>query len=105
MNQGLKGYNADIRKLSFHPIGLSLTLYDLKFLQEGHPDPPVFHAPRLDASVQWTALLRGRLVANFALTQPALYVNLQQLRAEAKAYRMWNDKTDDCTKIILDPAA
>jgi hypothetical protein len=38
MNQGLKGYNADIRKLSFHPIGLSLTLYDLKFLQEGHPD-------------------------------------------------------------------
>jgi hypothetical protein len=32
-------------------------------------------------------------------------VNLQQLRAEAKAYRMWNDKTDDCTKIILDPAA
>jgi hypothetical protein len=30
------------------------------------------------------ALLRGRLVANFALAQPAVYVNLQQLRAEAK---------------------
>ena len=84
MNQQLKGYSADIRKLSFHPIGLSLTLYDLKFLQQAHPDPPVFHAPRLDASVQWKALLRGRLVANFALAQPALYVNLQQLRAEAK---------------------
>lgn len=84
MNQQLKGYSADIRKLSFHPIGLSLTLYDLKFLQDTHPDPPVFHAARLDASVQWKALLRGRLVANFALAQPALYVNLQQLRAEAK---------------------
>ena len=84
MNQQLKGYSADIRKLSFHPIGLSLTLYDLKFVQQAHPDPPVFHAPRLDASVQWKALLRGRLVANFALAQPALYVNLQQLRAEAK---------------------
>ena len=83
MNQQLKGYSADIRKLSFHPIGLSLTLYDLRFLQQAHPDPPVFHAPRLDASVQWKALLRGRLVANFALTQPAVYANLQQLRAEA----------------------
>jgi hypothetical protein len=84
MNQQLKGYTAEIGKLSFHPIGLSLTLHDLKFLQEAHPDPPVFHAPRLDASVQWKALLRGRLVANFALAEPAIYVNLQQLRAEAK---------------------
>jgi threonine dehydrogenase-like Zn-dependent dehydrogenase len=22
-----------------------------------------------------------------------------------EAYRMWNDKTDDCTKLVLDPAA
>ncbi len=84
MNQQLKGYTAEIGKLSFHPIGLSLTLYDLKFLQEAHPDPPVFQAPRLDASVEWKALLRGRLVANFALAEPAIYVNLQQLTAEAK---------------------
>jgi hypothetical protein len=40
-------------------------------------------APRLDASVQWKAPLRGRLGANFALTQPAVYANLQQLRPEA----------------------
>jgi hypothetical protein len=83
MNRQLKGYSAEIRQLSFHPVGLSLTLYDLTFLQEAHPEPPVFHAPQLDASVQWKALLRGRLVANFALKEPALYVNLQQLRAEA----------------------
>jgi hypothetical protein len=82
MNRQLKGYSADIRKLSFHPIGLSLPLYDLRFLQQAHPDPPVFHAPRLDASFQWKALLRGRLVASFALTQPAVCANLQQLRAE-----------------------
>ena len=85
MNHRLKGYSADILTLSFHPIGLSLTPYDLKFGQQAHPDPPVFHAPRLDASVQWKALLRGRLVANFALEQPAIYANLQQLRAEAAA--------------------
>ena len=83
MNASLKGYTADIGKLSFHPIGLSLTLHDLRFLQQAHPDPPVFHAPRLEASVQWKALLRGRLVANFVLTEPVVYANLQQLRAEA----------------------
>jgi hypothetical protein len=83
MNRQLKGYTADIRKLSFHPIGLSLTLYDLRFLQLAHTEPPVFHAPRLDASVEWKALLHGRLVANFVLVQPAVYANLQQLRSEA----------------------
>ena len=83
MNQQLKGYRADIQKLSFHPVGLSLTLYDLRFVQEAHPDPPVFHVPQLDASVEWKALLRGRLVADFGLTRPAIYANLQQLRAEA----------------------
>jgi hypothetical protein len=84
MNERLKGYRAGIRAVSFHPVGLSLTVYDLEFVQEAHPDPPVFLARRLDASVHWRALLHGRLVANFALDQPALYVNLQQLRAEAK---------------------
>jgi Domain of Unknown Function (DUF748) len=83
MNEQLKGYRASIRALSFHPVGLSLTLYDLSFTQDAHPDPPVFLARRLDASVEWKALLHGRLVAAFALTDPALYVNLQQLRAEA----------------------
>jgi hypothetical protein len=84
MNAQLKGYRASIRAVSFHPLGLSLTVYDLEFLQEAHPDPPVFLARRLDASVEWKALLHGRLVANFAFDQPAIYVNLRQLRAEAR---------------------
>ena len=33
--------------------------------------------------MQWRALLSGRLVANFALEQPRLYVNLQHLEREA----------------------
>ena len=83
MSRQLKGYSADIRKLSFHPNGLSLTLHESSLPPAAHPDPPVFHAPRLDTSVQCKALLRGRLGAKFPLTQPAEYANLQQLRAEA----------------------
>ena len=83
MNQSLKGYTASIGAVDFHPIGLSLTLYDLAFIQDSHPDPPVFRVRRLDASVEWKALLRARLVADFLFDQPNLYVNLEQLRAEA----------------------
>ena len=39
MNRSLKGYTATIRSASFHPIGLSLTLHDLSFTQNAHPDP------------------------------------------------------------------
>jgi hypothetical protein len=57
MNQKLKGYSADIRKLSLHPIGLWLTIHDLKFVQRAHPEPPVFHAARL--GVPWKAFTAG----------------------------------------------
>ncbi len=33
ISRQLKGYSADIRKLSFHPIGLSLTLHNLRYPQ------------------------------------------------------------------------
>lgn len=64
-------------------MGLSLTLYDMSCVHDAHPDPPVFLVRRLDASVQWKALIHGRLVADFAFSDPTLYVNLQQLGAEA----------------------
>jgi Domain of Unknown Function (DUF748) len=83
MNARLQGYTVSIQKLSFHPIGLSLTLYDLVFVQEANPHPPVAHIPQLDASVQWRSLLSGRLVANFTFERPRLHVNLEHLRKEA----------------------
>jgi hypothetical protein len=83
MNARLTGYTASIGALSFHPIGLSLTLSDVVFVQTANPDPPIGHIERLDASVQWRALLRGKLVANFVLDQPRLYINLRQLQREA----------------------
>src|SRR6185295_13661668 len=83
MNARLTGYSVSIGKLRFHPIGLSLTLSDLVFTQQANPEPPIGRIPRLDASVHWRALLSGKLVADFALDRPKLYVNLAHLRAEA----------------------
>jgi hypothetical protein len=84
MNERLKGYTARIEKLSFHPLGFGVTLSNVTFAQNAHPDPPIMDIERLDASVEWKSLLRGQLVANFRLERPALHVNLEHLREEAK---------------------
>src|SRR6266446_3627465 len=84
MNQHLKGYTAHIDRLSFHPIGASLTLHNLVMIQDAHPDPPVLLIERLDASVQWKALIFGRVVANFRVERPKLYADLAHVEREAK---------------------
>jgi hypothetical protein len=96
MNESLDGYTVSIRQLSFHPIGASLTLSDLIFIQDRHPDPPVIHIPKLHASTQWREVIRLKAVADFRLDDPKLYVHLKQLREEAKkdtpvAQRGWQE--------------
>ena len=83
MNESLDGYTVSIRRLSFHPIGASVTLHDLVFVQTAHPDPPVIAIARLDASTQWREVIRLKAVANFRLEAPKLYVHIKQLREEA----------------------
>src|SRR5262245_48030318 len=84
MNRELKGYTARLQRVSFHPLGLSLTPYGLEFTQDAHPEPALLHVPRLDASVQWKTLLFGRVVANFELDRPQIYVDRTQAEAEAE---------------------
>ena len=82
MNYALKGYTARIGKLDFHPLGYSLDLYDVVITQDAHPDPPVLQIARLSASVQWRALLSGRLVGDVEIEKPTVYLNLPQARKE-----------------------
>jgi hypothetical protein len=88
MNRSLKGYSVSLPGLRFHLLGFSVTLKDLTLVQQAYPEPPVLFIPRLDAGIHWKELLRGRLVAEFVLNQPQLYVNLYQLRQES------SDETD-----------
>jgi hypothetical protein len=84
MNERLKGYTATIAKLNFHPIGFALDLHDVVLVQDANPDPPVMRIERLSANVQWSALIRARLVADFSLVRPTLYINREHLEAEKK---------------------
>jgi len=84
MNASLKGYTARIDRLNFHPIGASITLHNLVMIQDAHPDPPVLLIERLDASVQWKALVFGRVVADFRIERPKIYADRQHLESELK---------------------
>ena len=82
MNQHLTGYTARIGGLDFHLLGFSVTLHDVSIRQEAHPEPAVALIPRLRASVQWSELVKLKLVSDFQIDQPKIYLNLTQIRQE-----------------------
>ena len=82
LNAILQGYSVSIGAADFHVFNGSLDLMNGVVRQQAHPDPPVLFVPKLTASVQWKALLLGRVVADFEMWQPALHVDLVQLSEE-----------------------
>jgi hypothetical protein len=84
VNAQLKGYKVTIGGVSLQPIALALELLDVRIVQEAQPKPAVADLPRFRASVQWRAVLSGKLVGDVLFEDPRLHVNLAQLRAEAR---------------------
>ena len=82
VNAALDGYSVRIGELRLHPLGFGVDLSDVVVVQDAHPDPPVASLPELDASVQWRAALRGKLVADFELQEPKLHVDLRNAQKE-----------------------
>ncbi len=82
MNRALKGYTVRLKELNFHPHGFSLDLKGITVVQDPYPDPPVADIPYLHASVNWKALLRGRVVGDMLIDRPRIYMNLAQARKE-----------------------
>jgi uncharacterized protein DUF748 len=99
-NARLDGYTIRIGQLRFHPIGFSLDLIDSYVVQDAYPEPPVAYLPLLHASVQWSALFDGRLVADFLLDRPKLNINLKQAKKEVDdkvpiSERGWQDTLEE----------
>jgi hypothetical protein len=82
VNRRLTGYTARIGDLDFSIFGFSVTLHDVSIRQNAHPEPAVALLPRVRASVQWSELLKLKLVSDFQFDQPQVYSNLAQLRKE-----------------------
>ena len=84
INAALKGYTVRVGGLDFHPIGFSLDLENFLIIQNANPDPPVAQIPNLSASVDWKALLFGRVVADFQIDNPVLSINLTHFQGERR---------------------
>jgi hypothetical protein len=84
MNASLEGYTVVLGRASFQPLGLAVDVHDLVIHQEAHPEPPVAHFGRMRASVQWSALLRGAVVADVQFERPALHVDRTHVRSEVR---------------------
>jgi hypothetical protein len=82
INRNLKGYSVKLPGAHLQLIGLSVTFKGMTILQQAHPDPPVAHFPSLRASIHWSEILSGKLVAELTVEQPKININLQQLRNE-----------------------
>jgi hypothetical protein len=83
INSRLKGYTVRIGKLDLRPLSFSVGLYDVTILQDANPDPPIMHVPNIEASMQWRALLSGRVVSDVLIERPHAHINLKQIRDEA----------------------
>ena len=83
INQRLTGYTAHIQDLDFNIFGFSVVLNNVTLIQDANPTPPVALIPRVKASVQWSELLKLKLVSDWKFDQPQIYMNLPQLRKEA----------------------
>jgi hypothetical protein len=82
INERLRGYTVAIARLDFHPLGFSLDLEGITVTQDGRPEPPVAQIGLITASVQWRALRRGRLVANFSIDRPIVHVDRTNVLGE-----------------------
>jgi hypothetical protein len=84
INAALKGYTVKIQRLDFHPIGFSIDLENFVITQDAQPDRPVAEIPLLTASVNWRALLSGKVVADFDIRNPKLFIDLKRMRSEVR---------------------
>lgn len=83
-NARLTGYTVRLGGADFRPFNLSLVLEDAVLRQDAHPEPPVARFPHFEFNVQWTAIFRGRLVADVDVRGPALHVDARQLSQERR---------------------
>src|SRR5437879_3653157 len=85
VNERLTGYTVQIQALHVHPWIVTFDLKNATIVQDAKPDPPVMAIARLRVSLDWRALVHRRIVADITFDRPTVYVDLRQVRAEAKS--------------------
>ena len=84
-NQRLPAYIVHVGGLDLHPLTLSLDLEDVIVRQKDHPNPPIAAVSKIHGSLQWGALLSGRLVTDQLIEHPVIHFTRPQAAKELEA--------------------
>lgn len=82
MNQKLKGYRVALGHAHLQLVGGTLTLNELRIIQQAHPRPPIAHIAMMSFQIEWKELLSRRVVADVFLWQPKVHVDRNQFVSE-----------------------
>jgi hypothetical protein len=83
LNARLRGYQVAVGAADFHVLGFGLDLNRVVIVQTANAEPPVARLPRVSASIQWRALLSGRVVADVEFERPVVYIDRTHAQTEA----------------------
>jgi hypothetical protein len=87
LNTKVQGYDFRLGGLDLYPLSLSLDFENLVVMQEEHPDPPIADIPKWRAGLQWSQLLRGRVVSDHHIERPVFHLSRSQAKEEAQSER------------------
>ncbi len=98
INHRLPSYVVRIGVLDLHPIGLSLDLENITVMQKDNPDPPIATISRIHGSLQWSALMAGRLVTDQTIEHPVIHLLRPQA---AKELEPSPERTQSWQELVL----
>lgn len=82
MNHRLPAYMVRIGALDLHPMSLSLDLENITVSQKDRADPPIAAISKLHGSLEWSALLSGRVVTDQLIEHPVIHFLRPQAEKE-----------------------
>ncbi|CUS37448.1 conserved exported hypothetical protein [Candidatus Nitrospira nitrificans] len=85
MNHRLPAYIVHLGALDLHPYSLSVELKDITVSQKDHPEPPLAAIAKIQSSLQWSALLSGRVVTDQVIEKPVIHATRTQAAKEVDA--------------------
>ncbi len=85
LNRRLPAYTIQIGSLVLRPMSLSVDLKDVVVRQKDHPEPPIAAVSTMHGSIQWSALLSGRVVTDQSIDHPVIHFTRPQAAKELEA--------------------
>ncbi len=84
LNRRIPVYTFSIGALDLHPLSFAVDIKDVVVRQKKHPEPPIASVAQIQASIQWSALLRGRLVSDQWIDRPVIHLTRPQAAREVE---------------------